>query len=105
MQCKYPVTDRNNYYKTYSLTQSASLTDLYLIYLNKKHAKKRQALGESADIVHESMMAKHQFETSKAMDMEDTVVDTIEDTAESNGADKGFSDITDLENEDFIYVY
>lgn len=51
------------------------------------------------------MMAKHQFETSKAMDMEDTVVDTIEDTAESNGADKGFSDITDLENEDFIYVY
>ncbi|KAJ5652672.1 allantoate permease [Penicillium longicatenatum] len=76
------------------------LTELFLIALNKKHAKKREALGKSANFVDESMLAKDEMKANKVVELED-----VRDIQNRNVADKGFADITDLRNEDFIYVY
>ncbi|KAK2790365.1 hypothetical protein FQN52_005633 [Onygenales sp. PD_12] len=80
----------------------ALVANLYLIYLNKKHAKKREQLGKSARIVDESMMRKNKIEVSKTMDAEEA---GDESAAQGDDVDKGFSDTTDLKNEDFIFVY
>ncbi|PSN74516.1 MFS general substrate transporter [Corynespora cassiicola Philippines] len=61
--------------------------------LNRKHAATRKAMGKAENIVDLSMGR------SKEMNEEDT-------NAETGGVgDKAFDDITDLKNEDFIYVY
>ncbi|KAJ6007847.1 allantoate permease [Penicillium herquei] len=80
----------------------AMLTDLYLIILNKKHAKKRELLGKSAVIVDESMLAKDEIQHSKAVEVEDI---NEAQAANTTAVDNGFADTTDLQNEDFIYVY
>lgn len=73
------------------------ITNLYLVFLNKQHAKKRQALGKSAQIVDQSMMTQDKREAGKAVELEDVTPPPAED--------KGFLDTTDLKNEDFIFVY
>ncbi|CAI7619537.1 hypothetical protein N7533_004460 [Penicillium manginii] len=78
----------------------AILMDLYLVFLNKRHSRQREALGKSAVVVDESMMTKHKIETNKAVELED-----INESPDLSVADNGFSDMTDLQNEDFIYVY
>ncbi|EAU35089.1 conserved hypothetical protein [Aspergillus terreus NIH2624] len=83
---------------TYDSTDS--ITNLYLVYLNKKHAKKRREMGKSAQIVDESMLAKKDL-GSKAMELEN--VESAPD--DDQLSDKGFADTTDLKNEDFIFVY
>jgi hypothetical protein len=56
--------------------------------LNKKHAALREQLGKSAIVVDRSMM---NFEYA---------------TGDSDGTgDRAFDDVTDLKNEDFIFVY
>lgn len=75
--------------------------DLYLVFLNKKHAREREALGKSAVLVDESMMTKDKVEASKSVELEDV----NERNDQSGVADNGFLDMTDLRNEDFIYVY
>ncbi|KAL2357377.1 major facilitator superfamily domain-containing protein [Cryomyces antarcticus] len=73
------------------------LTTLYLMFLNKRHAKRRVQVGKSAEIVDQSMMDKKTWNKS-------------EGGAHSgnNGQqlfEKAFDDETDLKNEDFIFVY
>ncbi|BCS30464.1 putative MFS transporter [Aspergillus puulaauensis] len=77
----------------------AIIADLYLYWLNKRHAKKREALGKTARVVDESMVRKDQIQASKAAEVEDA------GKGGSREVDKGFLDMTDLKNEDFIYVY
>ncbi|GAB1209156.1 hypothetical protein APSETT445_007923 [Aspergillus pseudonomiae] len=77
----------------------AILTNLYLIYLNRKHAQRRLDLGKSAQIVDESMFSKQKV--GKAVELEDANAAPQQNQTE----DKGFSDTTDLKNEDFIFVY
>ena len=73
------------------------LTTVYLMHLNKSHANRRVALGKSAVIV-------------------DTSLDTAEEAAARQAAaegeapdattgDRAFENATDLENEDFVFVY
>ena len=62
--------------------------------LNRKHAALRESMGKSAVVVDLSM------ETDKQEDEEHT-----EDAHDSRIGDKAFDDMTDLKNEDFIYVY
>ncbi|OOF92027.1 hypothetical protein ASPCADRAFT_153328 [Aspergillus carbonarius ITEM 5010] len=78
----------------------AILMNLYLIYLNRKQARKRRELGKSAQIVDESMLSKKTVEQGKAVEVED-----VNASAAEGASDKGFSDTTDLKNEDFIFVY
>jgi hypothetical protein len=71
---------------------------LYITYLNKRHAKERERLGKSAYVVDLSMA-----KSSKLASEEDGGV--INDGKAAGGVgDKAFDDVTDLKNEDFIYV-
>jgi hypothetical protein len=68
------------------------LAMVWIKILNRKHAATRESMGKAANVVDLSM------ENSKEVDPEE---------AEAVGAigDKAFDDVTDLKNEDFIYVY
>ncbi|PGH19080.1 hypothetical protein AJ79_00114 [Helicocarpus griseus UAMH5409] len=82
----------------------ALVIDVYLIFLNKSHAKKREQLGKSATIVDESMMRKDKIEAGKTIETEEVGAGG-QDANQGGDVDKGFSDMTDLKNEDFIFVY
>lgn len=63
------------------------------MFLNKKHATRRQELGKSAIVVDRSMMNAREREIS-------------DQAGGSDGTgDRAFDDETDLNNEDFIFVY
>lgn len=68
--------------------------------LNRRHAKKREELGKTAQVVDESMLGKGQMADSKMVGVEDAAINQrrVEE-------DNGLKDMTDLKNEDFIYVY
>lgn len=71
------------------------------MFLNRRHAKRREELGKTAVVVDESMMGKNQMEDSKVGELEEGAANrqkALED-------DNALRDMTDLENEDFIYVY
>jgi len=70
---------------------------LYITYLNKRHAKERERLGKSAYVVDLSMA-----KSSKLVNEEGGAINDGK-TAGGVGA-KAFDDVTDLKNEDFIYV-
>lgn len=78
------------------------LIPFYLMFLNRSHAKKREQLGKTAEVVDESMMRKRHMEDSKAVELEGHA-EGHERRAVSE--DNGLADMTDLKNEDFIYVY
>ena len=63
--------------------------------LNKRHAATRERMGKSAHVVDLSM------ENSSSLKAQDAIFSS-EDGAIG---DKAFDDVTDLKNEDFIYVY
>ncbi|SPN96644.1 probable permease of the major facilitator superfamily [Cephalotrichum gorgonifer] len=76
------------------------LIPLYLMYLNKVHAKRREELGKNAAIADESMMSTKTAEVSKAIELEEQ-----QPQGRSLEEDNGLHDMTDLKNEDFIFVY
>ncbi|KAI1641367.1 major facilitator superfamily domain-containing protein [Biscogniauxia mediterranea] len=72
---------------------------VYLMFLNRWHANQREELGKQANIVDESMMRKREIQDSKTVELEQNEHSrNIED-------DNGLQDLSDLKNEDFIYVY
>ncbi|KAJ6183699.1 hypothetical protein N7519_005000 [Penicillium mononematosum] len=66
----------------------------YMYFLNKKHEKKRVALGKDAKIVDQSM------QTIQAVSG-----DAKEDLPQQAADDNSWKDLTDLQNEDFVYVF
>ncbi|KAJ5679072.1 hypothetical protein N7462_007316 [Penicillium macrosclerotiorum] len=66
----------------------------YLSFLNKKHEKQRVALGKNAKVIDHSMHAVGAIHTDK----EGTPVQEV-------AQDNAFKDLTDMANEDFVYVY
>ncbi len=78
-----------------------SLIPLYLVFLNRRHAKRREQLGKSAQLVDESMVNKNELVGSKAVESDDGA-NRPQRTLEEDNA---LQDMTDLRNEDFIYVY
>jgi MFS family permease len=75
------------------------LIPMYLALLNKRHAKRREELGKSAARVDESMLKKKEMTQGKTIELEET------GGTQHQEVDNGFSDLTDMQNEDFIYVY
>lgn len=70
------------------------------MFLNRRHAKLREQLGGSAHIIDESMLRKKDITDSKQVELEhneQSQTQRLED-------DKGLHDVTDLKNENFIYV-
>ncbi|KAK7422786.1 hypothetical protein QQX98_001346 [Neonectria punicea] len=100
---------------------------VHLRWLNHRHSRRRVALGKSADLVDMSLESAEEVERMEAMERamrEDrrrmargessspSGVDEDEVEAEEQGhehgerqGDKAFEDITDLENEDFLFVF
>ncbi|KAI0910352.1 major facilitator superfamily domain-containing protein [Ustulina deusta] len=75
------------------------LIPMYLMFLNKRHGKKRVQLGKRADIVDESMLKKKEMQQPQDSELgHKEQVTSLED-------DNGLQDRSDLTNEDFIYVY
>ncbi|KAK4118266.1 allantoate permease [Parathielavia appendiculata] len=68
---------------------------LLIKFLNVRHAKTRVALGKPEKIVDLSMV------DNRAVEDEDEVLNQ----ADGHVGERGFEDLTDLRNEDFIYVY
>ncbi|KAK3302864.1 allantoate permease [Chaetomium strumarium] len=68
---------------------------LLIKYLNVKHAKARVALGKPEKIVDLSMVDNRETAND----------DDVLNQGADNVGDRGFEDLTDLKNEDFIYVY
>ncbi|KAK4150370.1 major facilitator superfamily domain-containing protein [Chaetomidium leptoderma] len=77
-----------------ALAVVVGLGALWIKFLNLKHAKARLALGKPEKIVDLSM--------ADARDEDDG--DILNQAADHVG-ERGFEDLTDLKNEDFIYVY
>jgi MFS transporter, ACS family, DAL5 transporter family protein len=73
------------------------------MFLNRRHAKRREALGKSAVLIDESMMRKDQMENSKAVEIEGG--DAGGRARRTLEEDNAMQDMTDLKNEDFIYTY
>jgi hypothetical protein len=69
---------------------------LYLKFLNARHSRMRSAVGKQANIQDESMMRKADLQN---------LGKGVGQQATPREEDKSFADITDLKNEDFIYVY
>ena len=67
---------------------------VYLTVRNKKHEKRRVELGKDAKLVDQSMHAVGVVEADK----EDMPVQVL-------AQDNAFKDMTDMKNEDFVYVY
>ena len=72
------------------------------MFLNRLHSKKREELGKIADVVDESMVRKKDMQDSKAIELEGQA-EGQERRAITE--DNGLLDMTDVKNEDFIYVY
>lgn len=70
------------------------------MYLNKKHEKRRVELGKVGPVADMSMLDKDQRKETKTVELED-----IRDQKVSVEEDNGLQDMTDLKNEDFVYVY
>ena len=81
-----------------------SIIPFYLMFLNRRHAKRREELGKSADLVDESMMGRGQMQNSKAVEVEGAG-GAGEPARRRLDEDNAMKDMTDLKNEDFIYVY
>jgi hypothetical protein len=71
------------------------LTIIYLMFRNRQHAARREELGKSAVIIDRSMM------TARERAADTGAVGEIE----GYEGEKAFDDITDLKNEDFVYIY
>jgi hypothetical protein len=70
------------------------LAVLWIKILNRKHASTRESMGKSAVVVDTSMGGNHEADAEGV------------DNAQASGVgDKAFDDVTDIKNEDFIYVY
>ncbi|KAK0105914.1 hypothetical protein ONS95_004427 [Cadophora gregata] len=69
---------------------------LYLKFLNARHSRMRSAIGKSAHILDESMMRKTDLQNLGKGDVQQNT---------PREEDNAFADMTDLKNEDFIYVY
>ena len=72
------------------------------MYLNRRHAKRREEVGKTAVLVDESMLGRNQIENSKAVEIEEGGARSRQRALEEDNA---LRDMTDLQNEDFIYVY
>ncbi|GAB1318253.1 Allantoate permease [Madurella fahalii] len=82
----------------------SAIIPFYLMFLNRRHAKRREELGKNAVVVDESMMGKNQMETGKASELEDGEGGANR-RQKALEEDNALRDMTDVQNEDFIYVY
>ena len=84
------------------------ITTLYLYALNKAHSKKRVAMGKSAVIIDESLDAPEEIErrrAARALAGEGNAPEGVAAVSDSRVGERAFENLTDLKNEEFVFVY
>ncbi|KEY73805.1 hypothetical protein S7711_03105 [Stachybotrys chartarum IBT 7711] len=97
------------------------ITSFYLRHLNRRHGQRRAALGKKAEVMDMSMESGEEVERMAEMERalrEDRRRESEDQRASESGEGEGldgsvadepsakaFSDATDLENEDFVFVF
>ena len=80
----------------------SSTTALYLSFLNKKHAAARRRAGKKANVIDTSL---EDTERAREVAKQNEESEGGEDGSQKRRLnDQAFNDLTDLQNEDFIYV-
>jgi hypothetical protein len=80
------------------------ITTTYLVLLNKNHSKKRVALGKSAVLFDSSLDSADEVAARQNTINADGTAEGDATANEAIGA-RAFENLTDLENEEFIFVY
>lgn len=89
-------------------------TTLYIHWLNREHGRRRVALGKRANIADTSLETAPEVERMQASDRVLDAGPESDDVEEAEGGPEdgperrenlSFSDLTDLENEDFLFVF
>jgi predicted MFS family arabinose efflux permease len=81
------------------------IATLYLGLLNKRHAKKRVELGKKADVYDASLDSSEEVERRRAIASNAAGGAVEGDAPRAESGDKAFENLTDLTNEDFVFVY
>jgi hypothetical protein len=83
-----------------------AITTLYLTMLNRSHSKRRVALGKSAVIIDTSLYSAEEAERMASQTGAGAADATTPDGDVGQGqvGDRAFDDLTDLENEEFVFV-
>ncbi|KAM0295941.1 hypothetical protein ACHAPM_010657 [Fusarium culmorum] len=79
------------------------LTSMYLTFLNRDHSRRRVLAGKDAVIVDYSLYSPEEADRlrrAKATDGQ-----TIESAKDGTVGDRAFDDLTDLMNDEFLYVF
>jgi uncharacterized membrane protein len=77
-----------------------AVTTVYLAFLNRRHAKRRVELGKSAVVYDNSLDSVEEIESRRQAAGSTDAAD-----GQADHGDKAFQNMTDLENEDFVFVY
>lgn len=84
------------------------ITSVYLFTLNKAHARRRVALGKSAIIIDESLDAPEEIERRRARRAaagESQATEGTAVSADNRVGERAFENLTDIKNEEFVFVY
>ncbi|WYZ43126.1 hypothetical protein EsH8_VI_000825 [Colletotrichum jinshuiense] len=85
-------------------------TSLYLAFLNRSHSKRRVAMGKSAVIIDTSLFSAEEAEKMKQAgqstgDNGHELTTSGEENVQDNVGARAFDNLTDLENEEFVFVF
>ncbi len=81
------------------------IVTFYIVLLNRSHAKRRVALGKSAVVYDTSLDTVEEAERRQAAAVLEGGGEANPNTADHEIGDHAFENMTDLQNEDFIFVY
>ncbi|KAI1633780.1 major facilitator superfamily transporter [Biscogniauxia mediterranea] len=84
-------------------------TTIYLRVLNKSHAKKRVAMGKPAVVVDTSLDSAKEAAAKQALAKADGTPEgntaAVEEAVQVVVGDRAFENLTDLQNEEFVFVF
>jgi hypothetical protein len=72
----------------------------YLKILNNKHEQRRESIGKPG-----KAFVDHSMQAVRAAAADDEAADTVKPSSPDQGHDHSLDDLTDWQNEDFVYVY
>ncbi|KAL2760982.1 hypothetical protein ACRALDRAFT_1059302 [Sodiomyces alcalophilus JCM 7366] len=103
---------QSNLFLYCALVVLVAVTTAYLGHLNREHSRRRVRLGKSASIVDYSLYSAEDADRARRLAELARAQDT--EAGDTGGADEGsrdrvgsraFDDMTDLQNEEFLYVF
>jgi hypothetical protein len=81
------------------------MASIYLSYLNRNHGRRRVALGKDAVIVDYSLYSPEDADRLRRAKSHDAPQAEHSEEADRPQGDRAFDDLTDLQNDEFIFVF